>query len=276
MGLPRRTARDLPAAPGKRLRKIRLVAVFYWMAVAALTLPLGLIALTSLTDSTLVGFPLGHPSLRWYQEALSDPANLRAFGLSASLALTSAVLAVIVGTWIALAAGMLDPLWRWLLFSGTLVPLVTPGIVHAISLRIAIRAVGIDPGPSAMLFGHVVHATPLAAIMISARLAMMPKDLLDAAKDLGAGPVRSFLHLQLAWLGPALAGAALLAGLNSFDDFLRSFFLGGYDPTLPVLIFGRLRSGLTPELNALATLALIVMAAVGGVAIWITVPRGRA
>ena len=142
-------------------------------------------------------------------------------------------------------------------------PLATPGIVHAIALRIAIQAVGLDPGPLAVLLGHAVHATPLAALMVGARLATLPPELTEAAQDLGAGPVGAFWLVTLPWLARTLAGAGLLAALNSFDDFVRSFFLGGFEPTLPVLIFGRLRSGLTPEINALATLALLATLAVG-------------
>lgn len=244
-------------------------AVCYWSAATLLTLPLALIVATSLTDTTLVGFPLGSFSLRWYVAALADPANGRAFLLSLFLAASSSTLAVVAGTWIALAAGMLRRPWRWLLLAGTLVPLVTPGIVHAIALRVAIQSTGLAPGPLAILLGHAVHTTPLAVIMIGARLATTPPDLMDAAQGLGAGPVRAFLHVQLPWLGPTLVGTLLLAALNSFDDFTRSFFIGGYDATLPVLIFGRLRSGLTPEINALATLALLATLGVGGVIAWL-------
>lgn len=251
----------------------RLAAACYWGAVLVLTLPFGLIVVTSLTDTTVVGFPLGRPSLRWYAAALADTANARAFLLSLALAAASAGLAVAAGTWIALAAGMLRPGWRWLLLAGTLVPLVTPGIVHAIALRIAIRTIGLDPGPAAVLLGHVVHATPLAALMAGARLATLPADLVEAAQDLGARPVSTFWLIKLPWLGATLAGAALLAALNSFDDFVRSFFLGGYEPTLPVLIFGRLRSGLTPEINALATLTLLAAIAIGASLAWLAQAR---
>ena len=248
----------------------RATTVIYWGAVTLLTLPLVLIGLTSLTDATVVGFPLGHLSFRWYVAVLLDPANGHAFLLSLGLAAASSTLAVIVGAWIALAAGMLQPPWRWLLLAGTLVPLVTPGIVHAIALRVAIQTIGLAPGPLAILLGHTVHSTPLAAIMIGARLATTPADLMDAARGLGAGPVRTFLNVQLPWLGPTVVGALLLAALNSFDDFVRSFFIGGYEATLPVLIFGRLRSGLTPEINALATLALLATLGLGSMIAWLT------
>lgn len=240
----------------------RVLAAVYWAAVLAFLLPLGVIALTSLSEGTIVGFPPGPLSLRWYGAALADPAWRQAFALSVALAIGSAGLAVFAGTWIALAAASCESRWmRLALLCGALVPLVTPGIVHAIALRIAIRAIGLDPGPLAILLGHAIHATPYAALMVGARHAMMPAHLVAAARTLGAGPAVAFVRVVVPWLRPALFGAGALAGLSSFDDFIRSFFLGGYNPTLPVLMFGRLRSGLTPEINAVSTLILLAVGA---------------
>ena len=235
------------------------LAGLYWGTVVAMGLPLGLIALTSLSAGPIVAWPVGTVSLRWYAAAFHDPAYRGAFVLSAMLAAGAAAAAVAAGTWIALAGrpAATTLAARVALLCGSLVPLVTPGIVHAIALRIAIRSVGLAPGWVAVLVGHAIHATPYAAIMVGARLAAMPPGLLDAARDLGAGPIRAFAQVTLPWLRPALTGAGLLAALTSFDDFIRSFFLGGYDPTLPVLIFGRLRSGLTPEINAVATIVMV-------------------
>ena len=251
------------------MRARRLIHAYYWAALLALTVPLAVLAITSVTDASVIGFPLSRPSLRWYAAVWADPESGHALLLSGFLAVASASMAVGIATWIALAAGMLGRRWRWAFLAGTMVPLVTPGIVHAISLRIAAGAIGLDPGPLAVLFGHTLHATPLAVLMLIARLETMPADLIDAARDLGAGPVRSFGHVQLPWLGPAPAGAFVLAALTSFDDFIRSFFLSGYDATLPVLIFGRLHSGLTPALTALVTLVMLVVLAVGLGAGWV-------
>jgi len=74
------------------------------------------------------------------------------------------------------------------------------------------------------------------------------------------------MYVTAPWLRPALLGAGASAALTSFDDFIRSFFLGGYDPTLPVLLFGRLRSGLTPEINAVSTITLVVTCSFGAAA----------
>jgi spermidine/putrescine transport system permease protein len=251
----------------------RLLAAVYWTAATALALPLVLVAMTSLSRGIIVGFPVELPSLRWYVAALTDRAYERAFALSALLACSSAALALVAGTWIALAIASLRHRWmRLALIAGALVPLVSPGIVHAIALRIAVQTVGLDPGMLAMLLGHVIHATPYAVIMVGARLAILPSDLVDAARDLGAGSVASFWHVTVAWIRPALLGAGALAALTSFDDFIRSFFLDGYDPTLPVLLYGRLHSGLTPEINAIATMVLLAACGAG----WISDRVARA
>jgi spermidine/putrescine transport system permease protein len=235
----------------------------YWGVIALLALPLGLIALTSLSDSVVVGFPLGAPTLRWYGAALMDRAFRQAFVLSVWLAAGSAILAVAAGTWIALAAAEAPRWLRLVLMGGALIPLVTPGLVHAIALRTAMQMIGLAPGALAILLGHTIHATPFAAIMVAARRASLPPDLVDAARDLGAGPIATFTNIIAPWLRPALLGAGALSALSSFDDFIRSFFLGGYDATLPVLVFGRLRSGLTPDINAVSTLVLIAACALG-------------
>jgi spermidine/putrescine transport system permease protein len=162
---------------------------------------------------------------------------------------------------------------RLAFLAGALIPLITPGIVHAIALRVAIAAIGLEPGPLAIVLGHAIHATPYAAIMVGVRRATLPPDLVDAARGLGAGPAGVFLHVIVPWLRPALLSAGGLSALASFDDFIRSFFLGGYDPTLPVLIFGRLRSGLTPEINAAATLVLLLACAAWTIGEWVSRSR---
>ena len=238
----------------------RLLSLVYWAAFGSFALPLVLIALTSLTQGDIVGFPLGPLGLHWYRAALSDPDYRRAFTLSVVLALGSASVAVVAGTWIGLAAASLRSRWaEAALMAGAVLPLVMPGVIHAVALRIAIQTIGLEPGPTAILLGHAIHATPYAAIMVRARRATLPTEQLEAAQVFGAGPLATLRLVIVPWLSPALWGAGGLAALTSFDDFIRSFFLGGYDPTLPVLILGRLRSGLTPEINAVATLILVVM-----------------
>jgi spermidine/putrescine transport system permease protein len=232
--------------------------------VTWLFLPLALIALMSISDSPIVGLPIERITLRWYGEALADREVLRAFLYSCTVAAGSTALALAAGLWTALAITALRRgFLRAALLGAACLPIVTPGIVSAISLRMFIRLLGLEPGYAAIMLGHATHAAPFVVIMLAVRLRTMPADLVAAARILGANPVRAFLRVTLPWLYPALAGATVLASLESFDDFLRSFFLGGYRTTLPVLIYGRLFSGLSPEINAIATIVLVLTISIG-------------
>ena len=149
------------------------------------------------------------------------------------------------------------------MFGLTVLPALVPGIISAIAFRIYARWLGIEPGMGAIVWAHAVHNVPFVALVVMARLSTLPKSQIEAARDLGADPIIAFLRITLPYLVPAILGASIFCLLLSFDDFVRSFFLGGYEPTLPVLIFAKLRSGMSPEINAIATVALILTAVIG-------------
>jgi spermidine/putrescine transport system permease protein len=241
-----------------------LFRVLYWGFVFYLFLPLALIVLMSFKDSPFIGFPVHALTLHWYSDVLQDSEVSRAFTYSLAVALISTGLAVVVGTWTAVALLRLElPLLVMLVFGAACIPLVTPGIISAISMRMFIRVIGVAPGPAAIVLSHATHAAPLVVIMVTSRLRAMPKSLVEAAWDLGANSRQTFVRVTLPYIAPAIFGAAMLALLSSFDDFLRSFFLGDYNPTLPVLIFARIRNGLSPQITALATAVLVLTGLVG-------------
>jgi len=241
-----------------------VLRAFYWGAVVALFLPLGLMALMSLKGGPIVGFPIDQVTVQWYAAAFTDREIAQAFLYSCAVAVASASLALLAGMWTSLAiAGLASPLLRAVSFCAACLPIVTPGIISAISLRMFIELVGLQPGFAAIALGHAAHAAPYVVVIVGLRLRAMPLYLTEAARGLGATEVRTFLHVTLPWLRPAIGAAAVLALLESFDDFLRSFFLGGYRPTLPVLIYGRLFSGLSPEIGAITTMVLLLTVAVG-------------
>ncbi len=142
-------------------------------------------------------------------------------------------------------------------------PAVMPGIISAISLRLFIKAIDLEPGTAAIILGHTIHNVPFVTLMVLTRLNALKPSLIEAAKDLGADELVTFFRITLPFLKPALFGACIFALLVSFDDFLRSFFLGGFQPTLPVLIFAKLHSGMSPEINAISTIVLVITAALG-------------
>lgn len=236
---------------------------FYWAFVLYLALPLALMMLMSLRDANTIAFPITDWTLKWYAQVLQDQQFLSAVGYSIGIALAVTVTATIAGVWIALLITRLED-WRGaVIFALAVLPAVVPGLIHAISMRIFIQVLGIPPGTFAIILGHTAHAVPFVVIMALTRLRSMPKSLREAALDLGADPLMAFLRVTLPFLGPALVGGAIFCVLTSIDDFVRTFFLGGYQATLPMLIFAKVSSGMSPVINAMATLVLLATAAIG-------------
>jgi spermidine/putrescine transport system permease protein len=228
-----------------------------------LFVPLAILIAMSFKDSNFIGFPIEAWTTRWYVQIVSDPEFIRTVGFSLTIALTSTLLAIVIGVWAALFLGPTKFWWKIGVFALMCLPMVTPGIISAIALRIYIRTINLDPGMAAIIFGHTVHNVPFVALMAMARLGSMPKSQIEAARDLGADSLIAFLRVTLPYLRPALIGAAIFCMLLSFDDFVRSYFLGSYQPTLPVLIFAKLRSGMSPEINAISTVVLVASVILG-------------
>ena len=240
-----------------------LMSVIYWAFVVYLFVPLMLVVLMGFKDSKFIGFPIRAWTLEWYLGVFQSAEVIDVFAFSMTIAVVSTALSLAIGTWIALLLGPNRFFGRAVLFALTCLPAVIPGIISAISLRIYARLLEIEPGMTAIILGHTVHNVPFVALVVMARLSTLPKSQLEAARDLGADEAVTFLRITLPYLKPALIGAAVFCLLISFDDFVRSFFLGGYQPTLPVLIFAKLRSGMSPEINAISTVALVITAVLG-------------
>lgn len=240
-----------------------IMSVLYWGFMVYLFVPLVLMVMMSFKDSKFIGFPIRGWTAKWYAQALADNQVLSVFLYSTSIAVISTAISLLVGTWIAvLLQGRFYP-GRAIMFGLTILPALIPGIISAISFRIYARLIGIEPGMFAIIWSHAVHGVPFVALVVMARLSTLPRAQIDAARDLGADPLVTFVRVTLPYLQPALIGAAVFCLLQSLDDFVRSFFLGGYQPTLPVLIFAELRSGMSPEINAISTIVLVLTAILG-------------
>lgn len=235
----------------------------YWAFVLYVFVPLILMVLMGFKDSKFIGFPIRSWTLDWYVGVFSDAQVLSTFGYSLAIAVLSTLISIFVGTWIAVLLEGRKFVGRAAMFGLTVMPALVPGIISAIAFRIYARLLGIEPGMGAIVWAHAVHNVPFVALVVMARLSTLPRSQIEAARDLGADPLIAFVRITLPYLVPAILGASIFCLLLSFDDFVRSFFLGGYEPTLPVLIFAKLRSGMSPEINAIATIALILTAAIG-------------
>lgn len=239
------------------------LTAFYWAFILYLLLPLTLMMAMSFKDANFVAFPIGEWTFDWYVKVMQDKQFLEACLYSIMIAAAATLAATTLGVWIAMLIVADGIRGQVVLFALACLPAVVPGMISAISLRIFISTIDMPTGTAAIILGHTVHAVPFVVVMALTRLRSMPGNLVDAARDLGADSIVAFFRVTLPYLRPALGGGMIFCVLLSIDDFVRTFFLGGYRPTLPMLIFAKVQGGMSPEINAMATLVLVVTAAVG-------------
>jgi spermidine/putrescine transport system permease protein len=198
-------------------------------------------------------------SLDWYSVVLNNPNILRATQNSLIVATTSTLISTIVAT--AAAVGMAGRGFRGQnVFNGLVgLPLLVPEIVTAVASLLFFLAIGLQLGLLTVIIAHTVFCIPFAYLPIRARLEGLDPRLMEASADLYANPWRTFRRVTLPLLIPGIVSGATLAFITSMDDFVITFFVAGAGATtLPVYIFGMIRIGITPEVNAISTLLLAV------------------
>lgn len=218
--------------------------------------PIAVVVLYSFNDSRRV-MTWGGFTTKWYQAAWTSPDVTGSLRISLTAALINAVLAVSLGTLAAL--GMRSaPRWLRLGVEGLVyMTIITPEIVVAIASLLYFVSLNIDLGLQTIIVTHAVYNTSIVALIVATRLAGMDSTLEEASADLGATPFGTFWQVTLPQLSPAILAGALLAFTFSFDDFILSFFVSGVgSTTLPLNLFSRLRFGVSPIINAVASTML--------------------
>lgn len=193
----------------------------------------------------------------WYKGVLDNPNILRAAQNSLIVATAATLLSTLVA--VAAAVGMTGRRFRGQnLFNGLVgLPLLVPEIVTAVASLLFFLAIGLQLGLLTVILAHTVFCIPFAYLPIRARLEGLDPRLAEAATDLYANPWRTFRRVTLPLLVPGIVSGAMLAFITSMDDFVITFFVAGAGATtLPVYIFGMIRTGITPEVNAISTLLL--------------------
>lgn len=239
---------------------------YFWLFILYLFLPLIVIAIMGFRDSNFVSFPITKWTTDWYREVLFDRDIQASLWLSLRIALIATAISIAIGLPTAFLVARTKGALRATLVAVLLLPAFLPIIVSAISLRIFAGQIGLDTGMLAIALGHAVASTPFVVIMVLTRIDTMNSNFVDAARNLGADPIIVLTRIVLPYLSPALFGAFLFAMLLSFEDFVRSFFLGGFDQTFPVLLYSRLRFGFDPGLAAISAIVLIATTCLGLIA----------
>jgi ABC-type spermidine/putrescine transport system permease subunit II len=205
----------------------------------------------------------------WFGAGLHDPTYIPAIVTSLQIAAGAAIIATVLGLCAALALARMNPRRRAPFDSLVYLTLVVPEIVIAVaSLIFFVQARNHVPafpplGKATILIGQVVFNASVATLIIRARFVGMGDTLEEAAYDLGSGPLATFRQITLPRLMPAIVAAALLSFTFSFDDYVLPAFTNGTTNTWPIVLYSAVRFGLTPAVNALATIMLgITLAAV--------------
>ena len=204
-------------------------------------------------------------TLKWYAALMQDEALLAATANSLFIAVTSTIGAIGLGGFIALGMEGMSPRRQQAIEGGLILPLVIPEVMMGVALMLFFVMLKMPLGLTTVILGHIVFNIPLVAIMLRARLRKLDPALSEAAADLGAGSWQVFRYVTLPLLRPAIWGAVLVAFTVSLDDFLVTFFTAGPGATtLPLKVYSMIKSGVTPEINALSALLLALsMACVG-------------
>ncbi len=246
----------------KDIRNLPGFGVTATLAVAFLYAPILFLMLYSFNDGRSIS-RLDGISLRWYHTVFANEEIGNAALNSLLLAVVAASLATIMAVAAALAMVRMKLRRKAGAYAVLNFPLMVPEIVTAIATLIFFSSIGLGLGFPALAIAHTTFCIPFAYLPIAARLALMDPSLEAAGADLYAPPLRRFTLITLPLLAPGLMSGWLLAFIVSLDDFIISSMLSGPgSTTLPVHIYSMLRLGITPEVNAVSSLMVLVSAVV--------------
>ena len=196
-------------------------------------------------------------STQWYGELFHDESVLGAFKLSLTVGLTATAIATVIGTLTALALARHEFRGKTFADSAIYAATVMPEIVVGVSLLVFFVAAAIPLGIVTIIIAHVAFTISFVTIVVRARLSGMDRSVEEAAQDLGASPVQTFLRITLPLILPGVMAGALLAFTLSFDDFVITFFVAGVgSSTLPLKIYSMIKFGVSPVINALSTVVI--------------------
>ncbi|MBO9128487.1 ABC transporter permease [Bacillus sp. 165] len=237
----------------------KFLVTYAWLILLFLYFPMIVLMVYSFNDSKINAQWQGF-TFDWYIMLFQDPDVLNAFLNSLIIAVVTTIVATIIGTFCAVALHRYTYRFKPALNGLIYLPILVPDILMGLSLLILFSQIGIELGKTTIIIAHVTFSISFVVVVLSARLAGMGKELEEAANDLGATPFRTFQYVTLPSLAPGIVSAALLTFTLSIDDFVISFFVSGPgSTTLPLYIYGMVKKGVTPEINALSTILMVAI-----------------
>ncbi len=242
-----------------RMKRKKWPFIYVGIITAITYIPIILTVIYSFNESKISSVWEGF-SLKWYVELFRDRDIKEALLNSLILAVLSCILAVVIGTSGALGMYRRRNRVNDAVAYVSMIPIMIPEIILGMVFLSVFSLMGLPFGMVTLVIAHTTFCVPYIFSMVKARLVGMDKSLEEAALDLGASPVRVFFDVTLPLIMPAILSGVMLAFAMSFDDVVISIFVTGPTVnTLPVKIYTKLKTGVTPEINALATLMLAVI-----------------
>ena len=241
--------RDSPAHPRSRWLAVHALIVFSF-----LYLPIVVLVLYSFNGQGVAGFPPRHLTLDWYRVLFADSAIWDSVLNSLQVAFAAMAISLAFGIPAALALDRAQFPGKALFRRLVLLPLILPGIITGLSLLMLFNLSGMKLSLLTIILGHGTALISVATTEVFAGLQKLDRTQEEASLDLGANYWQTFWRITVPNLKLPIIGAALLIFTLSMDEIAVSFFLIGRDNTLPLEIWGRLRRGITPEINAVSTI----------------------
>ena len=235
--------------------------IYVALAFGFIYLPVAALVLFSFQGGTLPVPPFDGPSLHWYREVLSDRDLMAALANSLIVALGSAALACVLGFLAAYGLARHVVPASGLLRALLIAPMTVSYLIVGLGLLIVLNRLGLPLSLATAGLGHVVINLPLCFAIIYGSMGAQQQNAEAAARDLGANEARVIWLVTVPMLAPAILAAFFLSVTLSWDEFIIAFLLTRFDVTLPVEIWSLLRSGLSPETNAIGSLVFLVSVA---------------
>lgn len=234
-------------------------AAITFMAAAIylfLYFPLAVLVLFSFQESSVLAFPIENWSLRWYQELARDRELLQSVRNSLRVAVSCVAVTVLVGVPIALALRSSDFPGKYLLQRVLLLPLLVPQLITGLAILIILNQFDYRLSLNTVILGQSIAWMPIVISQVYARLVRMGDSLADASMDLGANRWQTLWSVIMPNLITPIIGSGLLVFALAFDELPITFFLTGSENTLPMHIWSMLRTGITPEINAVGAITI--------------------
>ncbi|WP_267641573.1 ABC transporter permease [Haloarchaeobius amylolyticus] len=244
---------------GFRLLTVALL-VFLWI-------PLAVMVILSFMQNSSTFFPFQGVTLQHYTATFADEALMGSLFTSVQIATISAVIATVLGVLASFGLARYDFPYKEAYRTIGILPMVIPGVVLGIALLIYFQTLlGLSPGFLTLVLTHSVYGFPFVLLIVTSRMYTFDESLEEAARDLGADPLTVFKDVTFPVIAPAIGAGFLFAWIRSFEDFIRAHFVKGVMDVLTTAMFGMIKFGAAPKMNAISSFIVFVIAVVLAVA----------